>query len=1455
MAVINVSPSDDLAQAMLDASQGDHLALAGGNWPAFSRQSPIVKNGGGAGFAGFGANVTLRPADRNNPPVWNTGRFDVKGLQGFTFDGLWFHGTAVEATIGGVQYPDLREALRFYDCKNIKLVNCSIKFHLSQLRVTNCDFFEIARNRFWQTGIDAMMFYNSSRDIWIHHNVINDTRTDASRRNEADRHADVMQFRTGTSQVGSNPFRRVVVEDNYADRTSAVSQGVFTNNQGGIMGIGSVDMIVRRNSFILDNSLAIAVSGQQNVLVTGNRLRAPAGTSQSMKPRIFIYRTDGSGTITNNVMAASFQLMNGASLSSYTNSGNVVSDTANPSGWTELVPGVNVGPYTDGDASEPTAPVRMTDEWADPPTNSVSKDGRIGSVTEVSPGRYTGEAIIPTASVAASAMATNPTTPGTPVDNLEWTRTGLSAWKPFRVANPAINGAGWRRYEMTGGPGDAASVYTVGPGETMDGITLRYKANGIASEASSYTVGFTAPGEPPPPAELDPLAADDWEIFSVVDALLPGRSTARIKITGVTYTGAQWTIDGESVWRPLVQVGEDGGAAVLQLEPSAPGGSEHTVGYAGAADDTLAIRVRYSVDIEWGPESATAKSFTGPTAPTVIGDEGGFLVASGVPLRAAGFPLVVAAAGVPPPPVAEGSAAFADGDGTVTVTLSAPIGATGVRVLYAGQAYDLDGTQVSFPAVIGEETVYAHGVTADGTAGILGFWPVLDAPEEEPEEPEEPDPWEGITTIKRLVATVEEEWNVSGYTPGDAMQQWQAVHWCMAEPDYVYSVQDAGGLWASRNGGKSWFLPARTGIGSYQCNGVAVDPVDPLRVLVNASGGNYPVNVPYRGLYASTDGAMSFGPRIVEGGGDNMRGTHSAMAWAPGSVGATRAEKWLAIADGTNGPTAVPIMASTNGWGSWTQRGTWNKTLYGSTRFMAGDPTSDNRFYVAATGGLVRITNAFSGTIAFTLLSGSGGLPAGSVGGRPYVSADGQTIIVGISDGIYKSTNGGSTWTKVGTEGGFTRLEVNPYNPAHMVLLYAESNSQQLPKYSTNGGTTFTATRAADVEMRGTLSYTPLTQYNYAHVAWHSTPGRWFMAGRQTHLPQAANHYRTIDHGQHLLLANEGVCGWNHSLRQCAPSLWGGDKYTFALSAQDMGVGYTKNGGKWFQPRTLTTAVVGEHPSCYGIAVHPDPAKKTVLAAVGNNSVTLWGSHDDTVTWGSKQALGGKYYSVFFGNDPQYAFAGRYRSTNHGQSFSAMTGLPSQGAVVDKTRTGSTVWAIDAADKKGIWRSTNNGGSWAKVHTLARACTNNGTPWGPFAAHPSDPDVFFSMGANDQSIARYDIDAGTITQLPFYTGSPSYVTPVCAQHIAVDPRFPDVIYVSTLYAGSPRVYVTTDGGATWTPITELPQHCNFNALTVSPYTGEVLTGGSNGMHLMAPPYAQSGLIMDELPYGAYVAAA
>ena len=611
---------------------------------------------------------------------------------------------------------------------------------------------------------------------------------------------------------------------------------------------------------------------------------------------------------------------------------------------------------------------------------------------------------------------------------------------------------------------------------------------------------------------------------------------------------------------------------------------------------------------------------------------------------------------------------------------------------------------------------------------------------------------------------------------------------------------------------------------------------------------------------------MSFGPRIMAGVTDSRRGTHAALAYAPGSIGARRAEKWLAIVDGRyeDGSATVPIVASTDGWASWTKVGSWNQADFGASAWMTGDRTDAGRFYVACGQGLVRITDAFSGPPSFTRLSGQGGLPEGGIAGKPYVSPDGGTIIVGTRDGIYRTDDGGSSWSRVGRETGFAKLQVNPYDPNHMILIYGQRSRQQRPKYSTDGGERFLEPADADIERRPGLSYTPLMMYNFAHAAFHSTPGHVWLCGRQTSLPAAANHYRTTDHGARWSLSTEGFSGSNFANRGVSPFMFSPtDRNRFALSFLDSAIWLTNDGGRSFSPSTYANEQTGRPKrTSYGVSLHPDAGRRTVFGAVGTGSTyVLVRSLDDGARWdlplGPDVRSAGNLIA-FDLDDPAHVFWGRYRNTSHGAGpWSPMPGLGDDFAVWGCTLAapgmpeGQALFALDLrASVSVVRRSLDRGRTWTQVLAMPYDNKVISNRFGPFRAHPHDPDVLFTKGPNGHTIRRWSLAGGTPAARPFAdlsilgAGQRPGGTVFEASKLGIDPRFPEVMYVLTTHAGSTRLYRTTDGGATaWTPLPEaFPLVAIADSVEVSPVTGDVVLGGSNGTFVAPPPYAQTGTI-------------
>jgi hypothetical protein len=400
--------------------------------------------------------------------------------------------------------------------------------------------------------------------------------------------------------------------------------------------------------------------------------------------------------------------------------------------------------------------------------------------------------------------------------------------------------------------------------------------------------------------------------------------------------------------------------------------------------------------------------------------------------------------------------------------------------------------------------------------------------------------------------------------------------------------------------------------------------------------------------------------------------------------------------------------------------------------------------------------------------------------------------------------------------------------------------------------------------------------YNFAHAAFHSTPCIVWLLGRQSILPAAANHYRTTDFGARWTLSTEGFNGSNFGNRGVSPFMFSPtDRNRFALSMLDSAIWLTTNGGQSFTQATYTNEQTGQAKrTAFGVSLHPDASRRTILGAVGTgSSYVMVRSLDDGASWdvplGPGTKSGGNLVA-FDLDDPAHVFWGRHRNTSHGAgAWSPMAGLGADYAVWGCTLAapgmakGQALFALDLnGSVSKVARSLDRGETWTDVLAMPFDNRSAGSKYGPFRAHPRDPDVLFTRGPEPHIVRRWSLASGTPANRPFVDLNvfgagrrPSGTTTAFEiSYLAIDPRFPEVMYVLTTHAGSARLWRTTDGGATaWTPLPEMfPLVCNANAIEVSPVSGDVVMGGSNGTFVAPPPYAQAGTLFGVLPQGSYL---
>lgn len=649
---------------------------------------------------------------------------------------------------------------------------------------------------------------------------------------------------------------------------------------------------------------------------------------------------------------------------------------------------------------------------------------------------------------------------------------------------------------------------------------------------------------------------------------------------------------------------------------------------------------------------------------------------------------------------------------------------------------------------------------------------------------------------------------------------------------------------------------------------LAVDPTHANTLFAGAATG---------GVWKSTDAGATFSP-----------------AWSsanPPAIGALAMTSTGVLYAGTGeanpGGGSVTfagngVYRSTDGGVTWTQSG-----LAGSARIgrLAIDPTNANRVFAAATGnlfvpggtrGLYRTTDG--GTTWQLVLAG-----ANSTTGAVDVAIDpanpnrvyaamwdnsrqpGVRIYGGTGSGIYRSTDGGGTWTRLG--GGLPAASSNlgrmsvalaPNTPTRLYAMAVDTSGDFTGFWtSANGGDTWTA----------------ITNTSYLSSS-QSTYGWWF--GRIWVDPANAQH--VFVPGVPMLETLDAGATWRRN-----SSTFHADQHAIAWDPASSGRVYLGNDGGVYRSQAngsltgaWTKGTYQPFNQFYSVAVSRQDITRVLGGAQDNGSLRSWGSTawnsinggDGTTNlidptnqnkvytcsqYGacSKSTTGGGSLSsfgsttsdrrgwltpvVFDPSNPAIMYYGGNRlnrSTNSAVSFTVISPDLSRGVggtdgypfgtitTVAVAKTSAATIYVGTDDGR-MWITRNTGGSWTEITT--------GLPnrWiTRVAVDPGNADLAYvtvSGYRNGEATAHVFRTAnGGSTWTDISGNLPDAPVNV----VVLDPLTPSKLYVGT----DVGVFTTTNGGTTWTPVgTGLPSTPIIDVDAVASGGATVLTAATFGL--------------------------
>jgi len=634
----------------------------------------------------------------------------------------------------------------------------------------------------------------------------------------------------------------------------------------------------------------------------------------------------------------------------------------------------------------------------------------------------------------------------------------------------------------------------------------------------------------------------------------------------------------------------------------------------------------------------------------------------------------------------------------------------------------------------------------------------------------------------------------------------------------IYAGSVSGGVWKTTNGGATW-TPLMDAQVNMNVSAVVMKPGDPNTLYAGTGEGFFNSDaLPGRGVFKTTDGGQTWTRLHVANGLNTSFITELAISPANPSViyaSGRRTYPVNNIAAETapdNGINAV--FKSTNEGLSWTDMTTGkvdhdpNATFDNIPTDLAVSPLSPDTIYAAI--GFRRsngIWKSVNGGATWTKLKN--GLPAAVPNNTGYnrielaISPSHPNILyASYSDssnneslGIYKTTNGGSSWTKMATPLSTAQRNINDGRTT--VLGEQGFYNNALAVHPTDPNTVFAGGIDIYRSTDGAASWTQVSMwvpgtsgFSYAHADQHVFA---FFNGTNPPTIYVGNDggvYRSLNNGTNWTELNNGLGVTQFYFLAAHPD----DPLILLGGSQDNGSPMLLGGGinAW---EDITTGDGGP-------AHFSEDELSTLYASIYNLNVYRFdGVNYATGRFPNPVAIGVNGNNIidqtdvngaaFFGplemspNFSDILVLGTYRvlkTTNKGNQWTAISSALSSGSPIINLaiapENDNVIWAATRDSR--VFKTENNGASWSEV-----------TPTGIERPNRFVSDIEFDP-------------ANATTVYLTYSG-----------------------YTTAEYGKSLHVFRSTNAGGSWTNITNNLPDVPVNTLEVHPNNQNILVIGSD----------------------------
>jgi photosystem II stability/assembly factor-like uncharacterized protein len=596
----------------------------------------------------------------------------------------------------------------------------------------------------------------------------------------------------------------------------------------------------------------------------------------------------------------------------------------------------------------------------------------------------------------------------------------------------------------------------------------------------------------------------------------------------------------------------------------------------------------------------------------------------------------------------------------------------------------------------------------------------------------------------------------------------------------LYYVGGAdGGVWKSEDAGATW-RPLTDHLPTTAIGAIAVDPDNDQVVYAGSGEANFANHSRYGlGLYKTSDGgenwevlaADAFSGRCFSRLLIDPADTDILYASITHAGGLPSFDFNIAAARGHNGAQLpLGVWKSEDGGRNWQQ-----------------------------------LTNGMPGDLSATDLAMDFTDPSVIYAAVAHVFGDSR-------NGIYKTTDRGVSWTKLG--GGLPAAGVGGIALATTAADAGRIFASIVRASTLTGseGSTYGIYRSDDSGNSWTLKY---GESIHASYGWYlnviaispTDPNVVFAGGLFLH--------RSLDGGDNWANVTQSIHVDHHALAFDAQGRF--------LAGNDGGVFRTDNLGNSWQALNNGLGIVQFYA---GISLDPD--NSAVIYGGTQDNGTLKRTGSDKNNW--LHILGGDGgWTGVKPNEPNIVFAesqgsgGLFKSVDGGSQFTiSSSGISRRDPNCflppyhfDPSQPDHMYYATHR-----LYKSTNSGGNWS-LHS-SDLTNGNGAAIRGFAIAPSNPSVLYA-GTND-GLVWVSFDGGVSWDLSL-TGVPGW--PRVMRQFAVDSIDHLTAYLAVSYFGTNQVLMTSDGGQNWQSLDNNLIDIPVNTVCLDPRNSQIIYIGTD----------------------------